>query len=550
MNTHLILLCVIMGGALSAEAATRSKASPEKPSEIRLVSGKWSEETLVNMGGALDEGFELRENSWHWSETRGGKYSEYFKHYHTNSSTTRIETTKGHIEPDRTIPLEHVDVSGVNTAATNYNVTNVTLATGTYELGWLREKPQEQGALKSPIRHYGNWEKRSSKVNVVLRTGGRGGVKAENVFAITGEATERVVRPNPTVGGDAIIVDATNNVPFAEIRVPGLKKNLGLDGKAWASLPDNSEVKMTLEAGRPLYHFEVSREKFVFGRQTEHMALTDTNRLRTKLGVGEEVYLGFCADPAAQTNVNWTVSAGGLSASTWTNWATNLSYVGMKFTAPSNEVKKVKLTATVADAKPLEVKFKVVEPDRYDHADVTNLVSFTTNTAGAGIRFIVYMHPTDVSFYRIMMEEVGEDATNVQGYFTNNPPFDPSVNLSHKGSTAPLFPDGKHHGKGDDPFKLNWDNSWDHGWDNAYSFRDNVTQDGLSLSNWPGIPWSSGQWTWNIPGKWWVEGSSTTNNIPNGWQQIFTIDASGTMTVSKFGRTVTRTINQTTGTAN
>ena len=63
----------------------------------------------------------------------------------------------------------------------------------------------------------------------------------------------------------------------------------------------------------------------------------------------------------------------------------------------------------------------------------------------------------------------------------------------------------------------------------------------------PDLPWSQGQFTWNVPWKWWI--GSNTNSMTNGWQQVFTIDASGTVTVSKFGHTVTRSINQTTGTA-
>ena len=82
-------------------------------------------------------------------------------------------------------------------------------------------------------------------------------------------------------------------------------------------------------------------------------------------------------------------------------------------------------------------------------------------------------------------------------------------------------------------------------WDNAV-----FSQISNPFAGYPLVVWSSGQFTWNIPGKWWVEGSTNKNSIANGWQQVFTIDANGTMTVTKFNHTATRTTNQTHGTVN
>ena len=211
------------------------------------------------------------------------------------------------------------------------------------------------------------------------------------------------------------------------------------------------------------------------------------------------------------------------------------------FTAPSNAPAgggTATVTAT-AGGKSLQLPFTVKEPAAFDHAVVTNLFSYPTNppSAGAGMHLIVYMKPTDVSFYRVWMEEVGENATNVQGYFTNSyfttgpNPNSPPVSISHIGQGA------------DVPFRLFEDNSWEHGtmnrdWDQAFT------------PTLPNLPWSQGRFTWNVPWKWWVEGSSQTNSMTNGWQQVFTIDSSGTVTVSKFGHTVTRTVTQDKGTSN
>ena len=134
-----------------------------------------------------------------------------------------------------------------------------------------------------------------------------------------------------------------------------------------------------------------------------------------------------------------------------------------------------------------------------------------------------YLAPTNVSFYKVQCMEVGRDATEVEGYFAQFA----AGSLSHVGPGA---------GKGDVWFQIECDNSWDPSWDNAVSAAYSA-------------PWSDGRFTWVIPGKWKV-GAGPTNDLANGWDQVFTIDSAGTVTVSKFRHTVTRRTNQQYGTAN
>jgi hypothetical protein len=111
------------------------------------------------------------------------------------------------------------------------------------------------------------------------------------------------------------------------------------------------------------------------------------------------------------------------------------------------------------------------------------------------------------------MEEVGEDATNITGYFTSNAP------LSHINNGA------------DVEFKLSENNMWDH----------DATNNNYDYCYYQLIPsggWTSGSFTWKIPWKWGVAddfgSGKITNYVTNGWQQVFNIDSSGTFKITKF----------------
>jgi hypothetical protein len=122
--------------------------------------------------------------------------------------------------------------------------------------------------------------------------------------------------------------------------------------------------------------------------------------------------------------------------------------------------------------------------------------------------------------------EVGEHATEVEDYYDLYYKQKPEwpLNLSHIGREADTW------------FTINEDNSWEHGqsgrdWDRARWGRDGqVTGGGWS----PG-----GKFTWNIPGKWRIAGTGTGTEF-SSWKQKFVLGSDGTMTITKFGKTVTR----------
>lgn len=166
----------------------------------------------------------------------------------------------------------------------------------------------------------------------------------------------------------------------------------------------------------------------------------------------------------------------------------------------------------------LDKTFTVFEPSGVDHVDYGYLFQYPLGQAGAGMHVTVYLAPTNVSFYRVQCMEVGENASGVWGYFTQFPPDQ----LAHNDSAG-----------ANTPIPVNCDNSWDHNWDNAYS----ATY---------GPPWNGGGgFTWVIPGKWWI-GNGPQHDIHFS-DQVFSMDGSGTMTVTKFGHRVTRRTSEWSG---
>ena len=230
-------------------------------------------------------------------------------------------------------------------------------------------------------------------------------------------------------------------------------------------------------------------------------ATTPTNRARTNLGVGEYVDLSF--NPPAPTNTTWTTTAGGL----WTNVG-SYNY----FTAPSNAATAT-VTATLPGGAQQSISFNVVPPTMNVQATIISNFNYPAFTLGVGMTLNVVLNPTNVSFRRVQIMEVGQDATNMTGYFTNTSLFtsNPANLLRHNANT-------------------NWQFL-----DSLNSFRDYAY---LSITV-PILEFSPGSLTWQIPVMWMVGTSGSTNSLGQA-NQVFTIDANGTMTVTKYGWRETR----------
>jgi hypothetical protein len=271
--------------------------------------------------------------------------------------------------------------------------------------------------------------------------------------------------------------------------------NLNSDGTLAMLAAEGQHLVITPKTSQPWYSGNLpGKAKYTLKHQTFYPALTDANLSRLNLGVGEIVSL-----------------SGMPNKTVWAGPGLLLTNSAAIFVAPSNAAPsgtKVSVTATVPNSPVLTVNFTVFPPTGFDHAQITGTNSYPIGTAGAGMTTVVWIAPTSVSFFRVQCMEVGEDASNISGYFTNWT----SQQLGHK--TANIW------------FPLASNNEW---------------YDLASYSGYP-PPWSSGEFTWDIPARWQIPGSGLTNSM-SGWNQKAMIDSNGTMTVQKFGRSLTRTTN-------
>jgi len=237
--------------------------------------------------------------------------------------------------------------------------------------------------------------------------------------------------------------------------------------------------------------------------------------------VGEYVSCRF--EPADfPTSAVWTASAGGLDTPVGN---------AVWYTAPSNAATAT-VTANVAGTAKFKIMFFISEPRWYSSVfQVTTYPGeIPIGTPGAAMFNYVWIGPTDVSFYRVEVSEVGCDATGVTGYFADTNLFstNPAAYWHH-------YLDGA---SGD----WNW---------GEVSCRNKWGGDGIEAGDMAGLqstvarpllpPWTSGGFEWDIPVKWRMPGGPT--NPMTRWVQKFTIDSNGTVTIQKFGKQVTRTTN-------
>jgi len=233
-------------------------------------------------------------------------------------------------------------------------------------------------------------QQRQAQVELVLETGGPASSTEKSLWLLTAGT-----------GG---------NLP-QEIGV-GALGHLDVNGMLFVMLADRTAVGVTPNANpkKPdAGNVWVNRVKYAL--ISTCVATSPADRARTNIGVGEEVDLAFT--PPLPTNALWTVSAGNRSPA----FANHT-----RLTAPSNAA-SVTVTVNVGMAT-LTRSFRVIEPTGVDHADFLQYFSYaSTNQAGAGMRIRPYIGPTNVSFYRAQILEVGQTASSIEGYFaTHTPP--------------------------------------------------------------------------------------------------------------------------------
>ncbi len=358
-----------------------------------------------------------------------------------------------------------------------------------------------------------------------LQTGGRSLPVHQSLHAIKAQAYAL----QPPVYEDIYPDCLDNDIPYSVYIPPDLVTIHGLtqnsDGFVWIVLPDGEDIDVTPKApGVSFYLCNPLECKYNFVPQCQ--SPIPTNTIRTNIGVGEYVNLSVVAagtyypfSPTLPPDTQWSTTAGSLA---YTNWPDNV------FTAPSNAA-NVTITVQLPNGQKLNNNLNVIEPTGVSHVALrmldyganTGEYHFGSNQVGAGMVLTVYFGPTNVSFGRLYGLEVGEDATNVWGYYTNSTAED----LSHSENGA------------DEPIPLMSDNSWYHA-DNQESW-DNAWEGGYAN------PGYGGGYVWRIPGQWTVGDAGQINNFPTNawWFQSITLSANGDLTVAKFGWSVTRGTN-------
>ena len=348
--------------------------------------------------------------------------------------------------------------------------------------------------------YYATADRRTVSIHT-LHTGGKGNSAEKKLFEFV--AVAGTVSDPGLTGGST--VDSTNIVI-------GDLGALGTNGVLYKALGDNETHDATPLANSAKYwKYGIGFAKYKISHGCASPVPGDRYN-RTTLGVGEEVDFGANLVTAQNLSGLWIPPVGVSTCS-----ATAGSTFGAVFIAPSNAVAHVTVSAIVKGVS-FPTDFSVVEPTGVDHADVIERQFYGLEQAAAGMHLKPYIGPTNVSFYRVTCMEVGQPTSNIQGYFTTHPfgPHDYAAGADHFN------------------IQLGYDNSWPTGYDWARS--------GTLAPQ-----WSSGSCTWHIPGKWRI-GNGPTNDLANTWDQNLTISSDGTVTVSKFGRTVTRHINEYYGT--
>jgi hypothetical protein len=283
---------------------------------------------------------------------------------------------------------------------------------------------------------------------------------------------------------------------------------LANDYQVWIASADNATMGVTVEVpGVRHFSADVSAGKYYLIHRTFCTVADNPDTERTDLGVAEKVTCKFVGAydkneiPAANILASW--SGGNVSplVGPWTVYTASLN----------NEGQIIKGAYRGAE---LKVYFNITQPTGINVTERSR-DTFGLGNIGAGAEFNVVLQPTTVSFGNLQVIEPHENTIGNEGIYSQAPP-------QHRDWGAGVPTDvGCNNVIGGPAFG----NKFDH----AQWF------EGLSmLGSW-------GNFTWPIHAKWMKKGSGTVSGDVPGWtSQEMSLETSGTMTVKKFGKTITR----------
>jgi hypothetical protein len=486
MKTYFIFLCLVITMGIAC-GGTGSGANQSKATELVLESATWSYDAKFNVDAGMGGSWEVSKIKGNYTRTGGGSWTEHMDYQDTNQATfyssDRIKT----IAPDFSIVAEHFADSLGYVNDTIHGGISIAMEAGKLSVYNITNSPS------TPLT-----ASKSSKVKMMLHIGGGGGAGQQALVDASGSAQEQLPRPIFVTGG--------TNIPYPQITIEGLGKNLDEDGLAYGTAASSASVDVTQKASVPMHGFTPGAGAPVLAHHVACVAAGNTNLARTTLGVGEVVSVFFSSDATGKDSSNlrvpitWTTSAGSIHPL--------ISACGTVLTSPSNAA-SAKVTATVR-GESVSVDFGVVAPSGIK-ATIRDFEWFDIGYVGAGMYLNVVLQPTSVSFNRVQIKEPGAVATKRKGYFEKHAPpnhdSDHGANKWHPVNCDNLVVDGK------------FDLADSYGWPIG----------------------RSGSYTWPINPIWSIEGDDSNTNSLSGWtDQVHTLSADGTMTVNKLDRHVTR----------
>jgi hypothetical protein len=210
----------------------------EKEAEKVVAHGKWK----VHWEGQMLPDFFDDTWAWNWDYTNGGYAEVTLNSYDYGLRGMRYWLSTNGTERFETWELE----------TNNIISTNAFSLGGAFWPGWSIKGPLANGELNYPWvisdSAYEYTSISAEDVLLLVRTGGKPGVKRDNLFSFTGSATH-------------ILPYSRHEIPVTQIQIPAIGKNPGPDGLAYGLLADGTEPSITPVLPYPYYEFNVEPVK-------------------------------------------------------------------------------------------------------------------------------------------------------------------------------------------------------------------------------------------------------------------------------------------------
>ena len=202
---------------------------PDASTNVTKNTGIEMESASGNYDSTLDFGTLEYTGNWNWSDSSGG--SEYSDFTVYGGTASREDTIAANLD----ITLTHIE----NVDGSELDIPNNGQEVFAKEIGTLSAKsylPPAPGVWASSDY--------TSKVKMVLHTGGTGVIGQQVLVAIHATATEELTT-----------TPYSRDISPGQITIPGLNKTLGSDGWAYGTAVNGQPVDVTPTVGVPMYNF-------------------------------------------------------------------------------------------------------------------------------------------------------------------------------------------------------------------------------------------------------------------------------------------------------